>query len=131
MVETKIIYRIDEEETPYLVKIPISSEEITLLDFKQVLNKPNHTFFFKSMDQDFGVVKEEISDDSAELPCFNGRVVSWHVSFCHLARSRALSGVILTERMSSAKQSSHGFFGQLCSRHPGGRLISPLCHQRF
>ncbi|KAI2643060.1 hypothetical protein H4Q32_029529 [Labeo rohita] len=54
MVETKIIYRIDEEETPYLVKIPISSEEITLLDFKQVLNKPNHTFFFKSMDQDFG-----------------------------------------------------------------------------
>ncbi|RXN06807.1 segment polarity dishevelled -like protein [Labeo rohita] len=77
MVETKIIYRIDEEETPYLVKIPISSEEITLLDFKQVLNKPNHTFFFKSMDQDFGVVKEEISDDSAELPCFNGRVVSW------------------------------------------------------
>lgn len=54
MAETKIIYHIDEEETPYLVKIPISSEEITLLDFKQVLNKPNYKFFFKSMDQDFG-----------------------------------------------------------------------------
>ncbi|XP_030648533.1 segment polarity protein dishevelled homolog DVL-2-like [Chanos chanos] len=80
MAETKIIYHIDEEETPYLVKIPISSEEITLLDFKQVLNKPNYKFFFKSMDQDFGVVKEEISDDSAKLPCFNGRVVSWLVS---------------------------------------------------
>ncbi|KAK9974235.1 hypothetical protein ABG768_022341, partial [Culter alburnus] len=26
------------------------------------------------------VVKEEISDDSAKLPCFNGRVVSWLVS---------------------------------------------------
>lgn len=25
----------------------------------------------------FRVVKEEISDDSAKLPCFNGRVVSW------------------------------------------------------
>ncbi|XP_057712098.1 segment polarity protein dishevelled homolog DVL-2 isoform X1 [Corythoichthys intestinalis] len=80
MAETKIIYHIDEEETPYLVKIPIGAESITLLDFKQVLNKPNYKFFFKSMDQDFGVVKEEISDDSAKLPCFNGRVVSWLVS---------------------------------------------------
>ncbi|XP_077598354.1 segment polarity protein dishevelled homolog DVL-2 isoform X2 [Stigmatopora nigra] len=80
MAETKIIYHIDEEETPYLVKIPIGAESITLLDFKQVLNKPNYKFFFKSMDQDFGVVKEEISDDGAKLPCFNGRVVSWLVS---------------------------------------------------
>uniref|UniRef100_A0A8C5ETU4 Segment polarity protein dishevelled homolog DVL-2-like n=1 Tax=Gouania willdenowi TaxID=441366 RepID=A0A8C5ETU4_GOUWI len=77
MAETKIIYHIDEEETPYLVKIPIAAENITLLDFKQVLNKPNYKFFFKSMDQDFGVVKEEIPDDGAKLPCFNGRVVSW------------------------------------------------------
>jgi len=23
------------------------------------------------------VVKEELSDDDARLPCFNGRVVSW------------------------------------------------------
>ena len=23
------------------------------------------------------VVKEELSDDEAHLPCFNGRVVSW------------------------------------------------------
>ncbi|XP_048885596.1 segment polarity protein dishevelled homolog DVL-2 [Brienomyrus brachyistius] len=80
MAETKIIYHIDEEETPYLVKIPVPAEKITLLDFKQVLNKPNYKFFFKSMDQDFGVVKEEVSDDSAKLPCFNGRVVSWLVS---------------------------------------------------
>ncbi|XP_046905087.1 LOW QUALITY PROTEIN: segment polarity protein dishevelled homolog DVL-2 [Hypomesus transpacificus] len=80
MAETKIIYHIDEEETPYLVKIPIPAENITLLDFKQVLNKPNYKLFFKSMDQDFGVVKEEISDESAKLPCFNGRVVSWLVS---------------------------------------------------
>ncbi|EGI62796.1 Segment polarity protein dishevelled-like protein DVL-3 [Acromyrmex echinatior] len=32
------------------------------------------------MDDDFGVVKEEIVDDDAHLPCFNGRVVSWLVS---------------------------------------------------
>ncbi|XP_048460488.1 segment polarity protein dishevelled homolog DVL-3-like [Rhincodon typus] len=80
MGETKIIYHIDEQETPYLVKLPLPADRVTLADFKQVLNKPNYKFFFKSMDQDFGVVKEEISDDNAKLPCFNGRVVSWLVS---------------------------------------------------
>lgn len=80
MDETKVIYHIDDEETPYLVKIAISPEKVTLADFKNVLNRPNYKFFFKSMDDDFGVVKEEIIEDSAHLPCFNGRVVSWLVS---------------------------------------------------
>nr|XP_027803400.1 segment polarity protein dishevelled homolog DVL-1 isoform X3 [Marmota flaviventris] len=82
MAETKIIYHMDEEETPYLVKLPVAPERVTLADFKNVLsNRPVHAykFFFKSMDQDFGVVKEEILDDNAKLPCFNGRVVSWLV----------------------------------------------------
>uniref|UniRef100_A0AAY4B344 Dishevelled n=1 Tax=Denticeps clupeoides TaxID=299321 RepID=A0AAY4B344_9TELE len=77
MGETKIIYHLDDQETPYLVKLPIPADRVTLADFKNVLNKPNYKFFFKSMDDDFGVVKEEISDDNAKLPCFNGRVVSW------------------------------------------------------
>uniref|UniRef100_A0A8C1YQK5 Dishevelled segment polarity protein 3b n=1 Tax=Cyprinus carpio TaxID=7962 RepID=A0A8C1YQK5_CYPCA len=80
MAETKIIYHLDEQETPYLIKLPIPAEDVTLADFKNVINKPNYKFFFKSMDDDFGVVKEEISDDNAKLPCFNGRVVSWLVS---------------------------------------------------
>ncbi|KAG9260481.1 hypothetical protein AMEX_G26746 [Astyanax mexicanus] len=82
MAETKIIYHIDEEETPYLVKLPVAPDKVTLADFKNVLNnRPvnSYKFFFKSMDQDFGVVKEEISDDNAKLPCFNDRVVSWLV----------------------------------------------------
>lgn len=54
MEETKVIYHIDDEETPYLVKIPISPEKVTLADFKNVLNRPNYKFFFKSMDDDFG-----------------------------------------------------------------------------
>ncbi|KAI8034882.1 hypothetical protein M5D96_012398 [Drosophila gunungcola] len=76
--ETKVIYHIDDETTPYLVKIPIPSAQVTLRDFKLVLNKQNNNYkyFFKSMDADFGVVKEEIADDSTILPCFNGRVVS-------------------------------------------------------
>merc|ERR550539_276379 len=32
------------------------------------------------MDDDFGVVKEEIIEEESPLPCFNGRVVSWLVS---------------------------------------------------
>ncbi|XP_072174524.1 segment polarity protein dishevelled homolog DVL-3-like [Diadema setosum] len=79
MEETKIIYHIDDEDTPYLVKLPIPAADVTLGDFKNVLNRPNYKFFFKSMDDDFGVVKEEIVDDDAKLPCFNGRVVSWLV----------------------------------------------------
>ncbi|XP_062832940.1 segment polarity protein dishevelled homolog DVL-3 isoform X1 [Anolis carolinensis] len=78
--ETKIIYHLDEQETPYLVKVPIPAERVTLGDFKALLNRPSYKFYFKSMDDDFGVVKEEISDDNARLPCFNGRVVSWLVS---------------------------------------------------
>lgn len=53
--ETKVIYHLDEEETPYLVKIPVPAERITLGDFKSVLQRPaGAKYFFKSMDQDFG-----------------------------------------------------------------------------
>uniref|UniRef100_A0A3Q2Z4V8 Dishevelled segment polarity protein 1a n=1 Tax=Hippocampus comes TaxID=109280 RepID=A0A3Q2Z4V8_HIPCM len=43
MAETKIIYHIDEEETPYLVKLAVSPDKVTLADFKNVLNnRPVH-----------------------------------------------------------------------------------------
>ncbi|XP_018647946.1 putative dishevelled [Schistosoma mansoni] len=80
MDDTKIIYHIDDEETPYLVKIAVCPNAVTLGDFKNALNRPNYKFFFKSVDADFGVVKEEIADDDARLPCFNGKVISWLVS---------------------------------------------------
>lgn len=53
---TKIIYHVDDEETPYLVKLPISPDKVTLADFKNVFNRPNYKFFFRSMDDDFGLV---------------------------------------------------------------------------
>lgn len=52
--ETKIIYHIDDEETPYLVKISKGPKDVTLGDFKNILNRPSYKFFFKSMDDDFG-----------------------------------------------------------------------------
>ena len=54
MDETKVIYHIDDEDTPYLVKLPKNPAEVTLSDFKNVLNRPSYKFFFKSMDDDFG-----------------------------------------------------------------------------
>ncbi|XP_075439384.1 LOW QUALITY PROTEIN: segment polarity protein dishevelled homolog DVL-2-like, partial [Ascaphus truei] len=78
--ETKVIYHLDEEETPYLVKVPVPAAAIRLRDFRAALGRSHVKYFFKAMDRDFGVVKEEISDDNAMLPCFNGRVVSWLVS---------------------------------------------------
>lgn len=52
--ETKVIYHLDEEETPYLVKIPVPADRITLGHVKAALARPGAKYFFKSMDQDFG-----------------------------------------------------------------------------
>ncbi|KAM7398758.1 hypothetical protein PAMP_018073 [Pampus punctatissimus] len=52
--ETRVIYHLEDQDTPYLIRINVPAQRVTLLDFKQVLNKPNLKFFFKSVDDDFG-----------------------------------------------------------------------------
>ncbi|CAK9296573.1 unnamed protein product [Gordionus sp. m RMFG-2023] len=99
ILETKIIYHLDDQSTPYLVKLPIPPDTITLGDLKKYIppnsnnignsatNNSNNSenefgdykYFFKSMDDDFGVVKEEIVEDKTRLPSFNGRVICWIV----------------------------------------------------
>ena len=54
MEETRIIYYLEEEDTPYLVKLNISPDEITLRDFKDALTTRNYKFFFKLMDEVVG-----------------------------------------------------------------------------
>ncbi len=55
MAETKVIYHVDEEETPYLVKVPgVDPSDVTLGDLKQVLRRTNVKYFFKAKDDDFG-----------------------------------------------------------------------------
>jgi len=54
MAETKIIYHLDDQDTPYLIKLPIGSDKVTLFDLKNALNRPNYKYYFKSMDDDFG-----------------------------------------------------------------------------
>ena len=47
----------------------MSHDKQSWLDYS-TFDKP--VFFFV-----YSVVKEEIVDDEARLPCFNGRVISW------------------------------------------------------
>ena len=56
MEETKVIYHLDEQDTPYLMKMPLPADRLTLLDLKTALNKPTYKYFFKSVDDDFGRV---------------------------------------------------------------------------
>lgn len=80
---TKIIYYLDDEETPYSVKAAIPYDEITLRDFKALLQlapKTSYKFYFKVPDDDLNMaVKEELFNDDDKLPKFMGRVVSWVV----------------------------------------------------
>ena len=79
---TRIVYYLNDHETPYLTKLNIAPNEITLADFKNNLEinaKFGFKFFFKSHDEEVGIVKEEITEDNAKLPLFKGRVVAWLV----------------------------------------------------
>ncbi|XP_028320217.1 segment polarity protein dishevelled homolog DVL-3 [Gouania willdenowi] len=78
--QTRVIFYLGDQDTPYMLRVNVPAQRVTLADFKHALNKPHARFFFKSEDDDFGVVKEEISDDGARLPSVNGRAVCWVVS---------------------------------------------------
>uniref|UniRef100_A0A3B4AFB6 DIX domain-containing protein n=2 Tax=Periophthalmus magnuspinnatus TaxID=409849 RepID=A0A3B4AFB6_9GOBI len=54
MGETRVIYHLEDQHTPYLVRIGVPAERVTLLDVKTALNKPHARFFFRSEDRDFG-----------------------------------------------------------------------------
>ena len=65
---TKIYYHIDDEQVPYMTEVPVPPDRITLLDFKQTLNKTNYKFYCKSIDPEVGgEVKAEIRDDNQRL----------------------------------------------------------------
>ncbi|XP_075249751.1 uncharacterized protein LOC142342327 isoform X2 [Convolutriloba macropyga] len=79
---TKVLYYFDDVETPYLIKVPSCNEaandepSVTLGAFKTVVNKANCKYFVKTMDQELRqTVKEEVMDDNALLPLYNGRII--------------------------------------------------------
>jgi len=54
MGDTRVLYHLDGQETPYLVRLAVPAHRATLGDLRSAVNKPHHRFFFKSLDADFG-----------------------------------------------------------------------------
>ena len=79
---TTVTYYIDDEELPCQGKIAKSPNSVVLADFKKIIGPKyqRHKFFFKNKDDEFGIVKQEITDDQTPLPLFDGRIVSWLVA---------------------------------------------------
>ena len=61
---TKILYFTNRSVTPFMSSISKKIGEITLRDFKVLFDRPGfYRFHFKSVDQEFGMVKEEVRLD--------------------------------------------------------------------
>ncbi|KAG0433494.1 hypothetical protein HPB47_019858, partial [Ixodes persulcatus] len=60
---TKVIYYTEKSVTPFLSVIPRRLGDITLRDFKVAFDRPGlYRFHFKTLDPEFGMVKEEDSE---------------------------------------------------------------------
>ena len=59
---TKILYFTNRSVTPFMSTINKRIGEIRLIDFKNLFDRPGFfRFHFKAVDQEFGMVKEEVS----------------------------------------------------------------------
>lgn len=75
---TKVVYFTDTALTPFMSSIPKRLGEITLRDFKLMFDKPGlFRYHFKSVDPEYGMVKEEVLHDDDVLPGWDGKIVAW------------------------------------------------------
>lgn len=84
MTETKVIYHLEGEDTPFLIKIPLDKNSIKLKDLKLAIsqnNSPTHKkykYIFKTFDEDVEIaVKIEVHDDEQILPNIDNRIICW------------------------------------------------------
>ncbi|MFH4974784.1 hypothetical protein AB6A40_001493 [Gnathostoma spinigerum] len=67
---TKVYYHVDDETVPYCTDVNVSPDQITLGDFKRVLNRSNFKYYCKAAAPESGVfpeVKVEMRDDNERL----------------------------------------------------------------
>ncbi|XP_076146478.1 dixin-A isoform X1 [Alosa pseudoharengus] len=77
-VSTKVLYFTDRSLTPFLINIPKKLGELTLRDFKAAVDRHgNFRYHFKALDPEFGTVKEEVFQDDAIIPGWEGKIVAW------------------------------------------------------
>ncbi|XP_038065388.1 dixin-like isoform X2 [Patiria miniata] len=75
---TKVLYFTERTVTPFMNSIPKKLGEVTLADFKQIFDREgNYRYHFKALDPEFGTIKEEVEDDDAILPGWEGKIVGW------------------------------------------------------
>lgn len=76
--QVKIVYFLGKSITPVLKTSDIGLGFFTLRDFKQVVKRPGHyRYFFKSVDKDFGFVREELLFDDDIVPGSENKIVAW------------------------------------------------------
>uniref|UniRef100_A0A674DED5 DIX domain containing 1a n=1 Tax=Salmo trutta TaxID=8032 RepID=A0A674DED5_SALTR len=77
-VSTKVLYFTDRSLTPFLVNISKRLGEVTLRDFKTAVDRQgSFRYHFKALDPEFGTVKEEVFQDGALVPGWEGKIVAW------------------------------------------------------
>ncbi|TRY87400.1 hypothetical protein DNTS_013886, partial [Danionella cerebrum] len=75
---TKVLYFTDRSLTPFMINIPKRLGEVTLRDFKSAVDRDgNYRYHFKALDPEFGTVKEEVFQDDAVVPGWEGKIVAW------------------------------------------------------
>ncbi|XP_051537315.1 dixin-A-like [Myxocyprinus asiaticus] len=75
---TKVLYFTDSSLTPFMINIPKKLGEVTLQDFKAAIDREgNYRYHFKALDPEFGTVKEEVFQDDAVVPGWEGKIVAW------------------------------------------------------
>ncbi|KAI4891408.1 hypothetical protein NFI96_026102, partial [Prochilodus magdalenae] len=75
---TKVLYFTDRSLTPFMINIPKRLGEVTLRDFKSAIDREgSYRYHFKALDPEFGTVKEEVFQDEAVVPGWEGKIVAW------------------------------------------------------
>uniref|UniRef100_A0A3Q2YJ80 DIX domain containing 1a n=1 Tax=Hippocampus comes TaxID=109280 RepID=A0A3Q2YJ80_HIPCM len=78
IVSTKVLYYTDRSLTPFLINLPKRLGEVTLRDFKAAVDRQgSFRYHFKALDPEFGTVKEEVFQDGAVVPGWEGKIVAW------------------------------------------------------
>lgn len=80
---TKVVYYMDKSLTPFRCVLHKRIGEATLRDFKLVFDRPGqYRYHFKTLDPEFGMVKEEVLNDDDILPGWDSKIVAWIEEEC-------------------------------------------------
>ncbi|KFM69529.1 Dixin, partial [Stegodyphus mimosarum] len=75
---TKVVYYMDKSLTPFRSILHKRIGEATLRDFKLLFDRPGQfRYHFKTLDPEFGMVKEEVLHDEDILPGWDSKIVAW------------------------------------------------------